>query len=593
MVLCGCVALCQSLSSADDIKAPPGTLIEAEANLGSDSKVIDDAAASGGKFVENAKDWQPLMNLSTPADASARVTIHIRHKGGPIQLKTTDAAGKQTDRSWVWDKPAEWKWSKIGTFNKADLGEKFLLMRGGGGGTIALDAIVLEVAAVSDAGPVLPGDVVATGATGTLPPSQPDASIAASKVDVFIDWNQTVAVAPAKLWGVNDYEVHNPKTAADVGFNAFMKELNSPFIRVHRGDFPKQYLNSDGKTFDIAKMKECWAAVKDSYGDAVIKINISSWPEYMRDEKGFVKTEYHEEYIKMCIELMRIFRDELNVKVTYWEVMNEKDGGFDKINRLNEVVQLYVKTVRAMKQFDPSAQVGGFAFTWANPKWVETFIKEGGVDASDFVTYHNYGIGEITDSNEKLFGTLNAVEKNSRYIRSAIDTAAAGRRVPIYLNEYNVKWVWNPIEPRHGNSVGAAFQACLLRRAALAGIDGANVWHVKGDAYGLIGNNNERRLTAPLYVWGPQFLVGNVASHQSGDLAKLELLPVVRNDGKRALLLINKANHSVVVPAPSTLMGESLVAHQVNSDKEVNGLTIDSAQPLSLPGYSLTLLVQQ
>ena len=578
-----------------DIKAPLGTMIEAEAHAGSDSSTHDDALASGGKFVENGKDWQPLMVLATPGDVAARVTVHVRHKGGPIQIKTTDAAGTQTERSWVWAKPSEWTWSKIGTYSKADLGEKFVLMRGDGGGLISLDAIVLEAAEVSDAGPVLPPDVVATGTVAVasvLPPSQPDATKAAQKIDVFIDWQTTVAKATPMLWGVNDYEVHDVTTASDAGFGAFMQELDSPFIRVHRGDFPKQYLTADGKSFDVEKMKACWAAIKQSYGDATIMINISSWPEYMNDENGLVKSEYEDAYVKMCVDLMRIFRDDLGVKVEYWEVMNEKDGGPDKVNRLPDVVRLYVKAVKAMKSFDPATKVGGFAFTWANPKWVETFIKEGGVDVSDFVTYHNYGTGEVTDSNEKLFGTINAIEKHARYIRGAIDIASAGRRVPIYLDEYNVKWVWNPIEPRHANSVGAVFQASLLRRAALAGIDGANVWHVKGDAYGLIGNNNERRLTSHLYVWGSRHLVGNIASHQSGDLSKLELLPVVQENGKRSLLVINKADHSVIVGSPESIIGGDVTIKQVNADAQAE-ITASGSEPLTVPGYSLTLISQK
>jgi len=287
---------------------------------------------------------------------------------------------------------------------------------------------------------------------------------------------------------------------------------------------------------------------------------------------------------------VKIMRDEVGRKIDYWEITNERDGLYEKIGKLPELWKIYNTVALAIKKEDPAALTGGPAFTWSKPLWVNGFV-DNCIQNADFVTYHNYGIGDVHDSNEKLYATLDSVEGHARSIRAAVDKASPGRRVPIFLDEYNVKWVWNPIEPRHANSVGAVWQAGAVRRALLAGIDGATVWHVKGNAYGIIDGENKPRPTAAMFEWGPKWMVGNMIKATVDDKNSIELLPIETPGGGRSLLVICKANHSVRLPPAGQLLGDTPTnVMRVDADGVIASLVVDSAAPLIVPGYSLTLL---
>ena len=87
--------------------------------------------------------------------------------------------------------------------------------------------------------------------------------------------------------------------------------------------------------------------------------------------------------------------------------------------------------------------LNGGAFRWLDFRWpcgpnrsrawVSSFLPA--ADPVDFVTYHNYGVGEPTDSNQTLFTRLDDVEKNARFMRQSVDAAYPGRHVPIFLSE--------------------------------------------------------------------------------------------------------------------------------------------------------------
>ncbi len=579
-------------ASAAAPSRPVGELFEGELSVASDSQILNDDQALGGKYVENGRAWQPLVQVSLP-EAGDRFTVHVRHKGGPLLLKTVDDQGKQIDIGSVWSKPIEWTWSSGGTYSRAQVGKGIWIIRGDGAGAVAVDAVVLG-APGGEGGPVLPEDATVASTNTTLPPDRPREGAAAQQATVSIDWSQTVGTVPAEMWGVNDYEIHQPGPAGDPGFNDFMERLDPPVIRIHRGSFPKEWLDADQRKWDVEKIKSVWANAARAYGDSAVMINISSWPKWMCEpDSGMIAREHEAAYAQLCAELVRIMRDEVKREVRYWEITNEKEGMYDKAGRLEDLWRVYNLAVAAVKKESPEAMVGGPALTWANQKWIDSFIKHG-LAGSDFVTYHNYGTGDIYDDNPKLFSKLNAFEGHARQMRRSVDkaAAAAGRgHIPVHLSEFNVKWTWDPYERRHENAVGAVFHAGVIRRASLAGLDGAQVWHVKGNAYGLIDSSNRVRHTAHLYLWGPRLLVGKIAKHETSTPDLLEVLPVVSADGQRALLLANKADHPVDIGMTAAdLLGSNdpMTVRQVTYQGPTESEATQSG--LILPGYSVTVI---
>lgn len=448
-------------------------------------------------------------------------------------------------------------------------------------------AICLPVPVIRAADPVLPPDALVTSTSKTLPPEHPDDHLPAVAGSVAVDWTNSIRDLPGEAWGINDYEILNPKLAADAGYNQFLQKTRPTWVRIHNFGMPQAWLDASGKAWDAAKIKACFAGAR-GLADTKLMMNVSRWPDWMKDEQGLVRRDCRQAYADLYVDLMRILRDEVKLKIEYWEIMNETDGPYDKAKRLNDLWDVYNTVAVAMKTFDPQAKVGGIAFTWANRQWVEGFAKNCLTNA-DFVTYHNYGTGDMYDSNEKLFGKLSSMEDSARSVRKIADRYAAGRHVPVFLGEYNVKWEWTPIERRHGNSVGSVFHAGVVRRAMLAGVDGAAIWHLKGNAYGLIDGDNGIRPASHLFVWAPRLLVGKMMDVKASD--SLEVLAVIRADGGRSVLIANKANHTVELGSVAALglAGTGPVEmRQVNSRSVVDGVAAPPS--LSLPGYSVTIL---
>jgi hypothetical protein len=181
--------------------------------------------------------------------------------------------------------------------------------------------------------------------------------------------------------------------------------------------------------------------------------------------------------------------------------------------------------------------------------------------------------------------------------------ATAGRKVECFLDEYNVKWSWEPMERRHGNAVGAVFQACLLRRLGMVGLDGVMVWHTVGGAYGLAepqpwdkANPLKIRLTGRLYQIGSRCVTGPMADTAVDGDRDIELIAVTRSDGVRSVLLINRANHTVVVSGADKLgVGSGkdsptmmrIISDGLSSLQWKRELAGDAVR---LPGYSVTLV---
>jgi hypothetical protein len=126
------LALCAALASARAADDEPFVhLVEAEnAELNTaDVKVLDDAAADGGKYGAGKGDYQPIVMIDLPTIVAPRVSIWVRNRGQAIQLKGLLADGNQADLNWDWSKPAEWKWINLGTYERERVAAGLLIIR--------------------------------------------------------------------------------------------------------------------------------------------------------------------------------------------------------------------------------------------------------------------------------------------------------------------------------------------------------------------------------------------------------------------------------------------------------------------------------
>ncbi|MCF7674997.1 MAG: hypothetical protein K9M97_06615 [Akkermansiaceae bacterium] len=563
--------------------APTGVLLAGSACAATD-ELVDDAEALGGKAATASGAYQPLVRVKPPVEGEA-FTVWVHRKSGPIQLKTL-VNGDQQEKGWNWDQPGSYEWCNMGRFNRPDLGDGIVVIRADGQDKPRIDCVVLSSDAAAH-----PKGMKADGSK-ELPPEAPDASLAPTITTVTIDWSKTAGKMTAAIWGVNDCEVKNSGSITP-GFEAFLASLKPTLVRIHDAGLANDWTDPKTRTWRTEQIKAGFDA-STGYGSARIILNIPAWPDWLPAQAdGTLTPAGEDEFVKLVGRLVVVMREQVKHPVAYWELLNEKEDQFEKIGKAQWLWNLHNRLFAEIKKQDPSAKVGGPAFTWPKPVWVEGFLKGCGQNV-DFVTWHNYASGDIFDSNESVFARADALTDQARYIKEAVDQATAGRKVECFLDEYNIKWAWEPMERRHGNNVGAVFQACVLKRMALLGLDGVTVWHAKGGAYGLVDNDDTIRRTGRLYQLGSRCLVGTMAEAKAEEEKDLELIAVKRDDGVRSVLLINRADHTVIVRGAGKLglNAEAPTLVRIAAD----GVSLLRAQQelagdgLRLPGYSVSLL---
>jgi hypothetical protein len=552
---------------------PAGQVFEAEAYALPKTKELAYAVASGGKVVTGEVNWQQLVSIPLPEGDGFRVWV--RHKGGPFAFKTA------TGDKWYWGKPQEWTWTNAGVFERTAFpNQKLVIQRNDGGiqnDTVQLDAVILRVEKV--------------GTSVKLPPHKPDTTLPAQDIALSIDWNQKVGPIGSKLWAINENVILDNKDGAnDPVFQKLLGDLNVSLLRIHGSSLSNVWTKAETRDWDVEKIKHAFA-VSTGYGNSRIMLNIPRWPTWLSASR-ILEPEKEDEFAALCGRLARIMRDDVKRPIEYWEIINEYEMSYDKAGKMPDMWRLYNKMAAAIRKEDPNAKIGGPAFSWPGREWMRDFLLN--CPDAQFLTWHNYGGGDNQQSNESLFGKVEKdLGPNGAAALSLIKQYAPGRKVETFLTETNVQYKWDPYEPRHQNQVGAIFMASVIHKLATVGNDGVMIWHQRTRPYGsLIGPGNQIFPAYHLYRWGNRYLIGEMVQNTSPNGEKLEVLAVKGENGNRAVLLLNKANHTLNLQSPKKLLTDIQYSEQLNAEGLTTKLNLD-ADKLSLPGLSLTLLTNE
>ncbi|MEM9882950.1 MAG: hypothetical protein AAF800_08545, partial [Planctomycetota bacterium] len=158
---------------------------------------------------------------------------------------------------------------------------------------------------------------------------------------------------------------------------------------------------------------------------------------------------------------------------------------------------------------------------------------------------------------------------------------------------------WQPYERRHANAIGAALQASVIARLARRGVTGLAVWHAKGNAYGLIDEDNHLRATGQLFLLGRPMLTGtlaDVADLPASD--RLDVLPVTDERGRRSVMLVNLNEAPAVTPGVAALLDRpgpdapAVTLHRIDAAGWTAVPADRGGASLSLPGWSVTVLTE-
>ncbi|MEM6334143.1 MAG: hypothetical protein AAF823_12475 [Planctomycetota bacterium] len=566
-----------------------GHRVEAESpKPASSSRVV---GIDDGQGVVSERDWEPVFVTDSLGDWTGRAKVWIRHAGGPVNLKAK-VRGQQKELAWVWASPEEMTWSSFGTFDRATFGTGVVVIRGNKG-PVTVDAVVFEPldgggGGGLEAGPAdLPtAQKPAEADAADLPPQRPDNAAPPIDLSLFADWSRPTGPITADHWAVNDYSVIKSDLAGQPAFNAYMRELKPSIVRVHWAEKMERWTDANTRTWDADAMKANLDAAFGMRGTRLM-FNINWWPKWLHDG-NVLPAEKEEEFIRLCGELPGVMR-RIGHPLAMIEVINEREGHYEKAGKLPQLWSLYARCVEAIRQADSEVLVGGPALTWPKPQWVKSFIEHDGLNYSDFFTWHNYASGKATDDNASVFAAADKLGNHAAETMQLLADAGYPD-MPGYLTEYNVSWTWTTRDRRMGNSVGAVFQALTVKHIAEAGADGAFVWHIQDNIYGLLTSDGRKRAPAELFLWH-RHLAGEMHAVASEHPDAVEALAVQHEDGGRALLLMVKAGQSVRIHPNDTLNADTpwtTVKAIVPQGSRPPQWT--PGQPVVLPGYSLLLL---
>ena len=363
---------------------------------------------------------------------------------------------------------------------------------------------------------------------------------------------------------------------------------------------PQKIAFDDGRpAWDVEAIGRSLAPVQ-AMRDAGLEVELivchGYWPTWFSKGK-YIPTEDFDRAVSLTRELVEACAA-TGVRVDTWELFNEAEITYQKRGELDVMFNLYRRMAEVIHEADPAAKVGGAAFTWANHEWVEPFLDACGEEV-DFISWHNYAGGKPTVPNAAVLNQVVKIAGNAGSVRRALDERGL-TEVETYLTETNVQWTWKPFERRHANNVGAVFLASMVTRLAEAGVTGITMWQDKGDAYGLIDGDDRMRATGQLYALS-RWMVGTRAEAViDGDAAEgdgwlgLQVVPIVRANGGRSLVLINPLEVTVDFDASPEAMSTLTTLMRIDAD----GLLVESlevadadADSLDLPGWSVTVLI--
>ena len=406
-------------------------------------------------------------------------------------------------------------------------------------------------------------------------------------VAVSVNWLAVKDQMTGFEFGLNAYQGFRNENFNNSAYSKNLVYMSPGLIRYHNLGMLDDSKTADGlintaqRTWDADKIKSALTSSFNTFGinQPQRMINIPSWPTWMdANNDGFLDINQFDNYAKLCAELVKIVNKDNQFGVRYWEVTNEKElqyfapfhtyGGWgglidsSKPAHLNELITIYNKVAVAMKQVDPTIQIGGSGTARPDlqPFYVP-FIK-GVVSNLDFFTYHFYATGSASTSDADVYNVTNVIADYTKLIVQALNDASPNRHIPAVLDEFNINWDSTTYDSRMRNNKGAVFDALSIVRAIENGANGTMAWNEKDDIFGKTSNQDELRPSAHLFHLLNELLVGYRATTTTSD--DNAVVPFAVNNsaaGFKTYVIINrsdspkqiKTNFNGWIPAQKTL----------------------------------------
>ena len=428
-----------------------------------------------------------------------------------------------------------------------------------------------------------------------------------NKIARAVDWNTVRGLTTPRSFGINAFHGFVPKTTNDPSYQRNMAYLRCGFVRYHNSGMLQDSHIDDGlvdeknRRWDAAKVKQALTPIFSQKPERLVCIN--HFPSWMITKgSNLLNADQMDAYAAFCADLVRIVNKDARLGVRYWEVTNEKDdsyftafhtnGGYGglqdpaKPDHIEELITIYNKCATAMKRVDPTILVGGPAATRADLAPFYTRFLHGTAAHLDFYSFHWYATGVRETTDAEIYASAQDSGKYVRAVVAALQKESPKRRVPVFLDEYNISWTWETNDPRMTNQKGGVFDALVMIAAAENGADGTAAWNDRDGIYGKMDYENHLRPAAAVFRLFNTFLVGKRVAVGTDDAKAVAPFAIVNGARLRSLLLVNRSDRLQTVAYARG--ATSLTRFEVTDVLRTLPL-VKPSDPLVLPAHSVTL----
>ncbi len=401
---------------------------------------------------------------------------------------------------------------------------------------------------------------------------------AGNAIAINVNWNTVVDTTTDLHFGLNAFQGFEAANANNAAYGSNMSYMSPGLLRYHHaGAMEDSKTTSEGlvdtslRAWDTQKIVTALTASVNAFGNDQPErmINIPSWPSWMTDGEGYLARDQYDNFAKFSADLVKIVNKDYNFDVKYWEVLNEPDdsyftqfydnGGWGSLinpnspDRIGDLITIYNKTAEAMKQVDPTIEIGGPAIARSDLEPFYVPFIQGTAKNLDFFTYHYYANGSASTPDSEVFKSPDTVGDYTQKIVQTLKDASPDRYIPAILDEYNISWAWDARDPRMTNNKGVVFDAMTIVEAIQNGADGTAAWNEKDEIYGKTSNEDALRPGAHLlYLLNTYFVGDEVASTSSNDGAVTTFAVKNKATGNKELLIINFSDKPQAIQANFT-----------------------------------------
>jgi len=429
-------------------------------------------------------------------------------------------------------------------------------------------------------------------------------------VTLDVQWDRTLARTNRFSFGLNTFVSFNPETATDLRYAELLREMRPGLLRLHHaamaGDSRKDangWIDYASRRWDEPKilraMNRPWPK------DCELLMNIPNWPTWMdANRDGFLDADQEAPYARLCADLVRIVNRGPR-RVRYWEPTNERDmpyfvdfrtdGGRGPLKdpakpaRTADLARIYNLCVLEMKRVDPRILVGGPAV--ARPDLLE-FVREFAKLTRhnlDFFSYHAYASGSREDTDAHIYDRALAFGPIAKGVRDTV-RQATGRKIPLFLDEYNVSWTWETHDPRMTDNKGAVFDTLAAFSSVTSGADATTAWNDRDGVYGKIAPDNRMRAPGANLSLLNRYAVGRLVKATSSKPNQILGFGCIGKAG-RTVWIVNRSPEERSVKLVG-VRPQRLTLHRNSAEGwEQHLRDIGKDGTLPVPAHSVTTLV--